>query len=203
MIADISADAAAYNLMAGKARSWQQWITLFTGVAGAITGTEGLIAVVSDTEIPTWVIAISFVLNFMIAAAMVVLNVWDLGEVSAAARSAECSYNAVKNQLDTQLALSREKRRDPRELMQEVRDNMKSVQLSAPIVSLSLRRRAAALYIQFETPPETLIGFAETVESRIPSAERVETSEDKINNPPQTEERIVDLLNNYDVGINF
>lgn len=174
MIMDISVYSSAYNLMAIKARKWERFITLFIGIAGTVTGTEGLVVIVANKELPLWATALGFILNAMVAILSIVLSVWDLGDTAASARSAECSYIDIKNQLDTQLALPREKRRDPRKLLNEVRDNMKSIQLSAPIINTSLRRQASVLGIQFESDSTVVLPTK------------------------NTESHIIELLRNYD-----
>jgi hypothetical protein len=141
MVADTTSYSWMYGIMATNAQAWLRYVTLYTGIIGAVAGTSGLVGVVAESNIPQWISIIVFILNFTCAATMVALNVWDLAEVAMTARAAQCKFATLKNELELQLALTRNQRTDPRILVLGITEQIRTIQLSSPIIYAGIQRR--------------------------------------------------------------
>jgi hypothetical protein len=131
-----------YERMVGRSGRLGTRLKIAAGTLALLTGTEGLASISMGDGTPRWLRIATGVVNFAVAALLVVVKVLDCDGVRAKALVAQVGYSRLARDVSLQLAQPPADRQDGPTFVEKISEDVHEIQLEAPTVYESVRRAA-------------------------------------------------------------
>lgn len=147
---DTARYAWIYEKMSKKYQSIISNLTLFISILTALIGVEGIFGLQKIT--PLWVRIISIIVSFITATVILSRNAFKFDQIQIKSAIAHVNFSILNRIISFQLINKTEKRRNGREFLRDIMEQMERYKQTAPVIDEKIKKD---YYAYHYNPPST------------------------------------------------